>query len=232
MVIYATGGTDSLSGLITDCVIENNGGGFESHVANNTLRRCVIRNNDSGVGTGGGLVIGIGTNYLYNCLIHNNLSGSIGGAIYKYNAVGPLYIHNCTIVSNKSTNNFGPGGIRSQAINPICNSIVRFNYQNALIDDWYTFGGTTFTNSNTTLHSTYARAEAGNINTDPKFVGLEGFDFRLRRDSPCVNAGTNLTWMVGASDLDGNPRIDRTGPGIVDMGCYEFVYQGSWILIR
>ena len=35
----------------------------------------------------------------------------------------------------------------------------------------------------------------------------------------CINVGTNQDWIVGSSDLDGDPRIQQ---GVVDMGAYEF----------
>jgi len=40
----------------------------------------------------------------------------------------------------------------------------------------------------------------------------------LRRSSPCINAGSNYTF-VGTIDLDGSPRIAN---GRVDMGVYEY----------
>ena len=55
-------------------------------------------------------------------------------------------------------------------------------------------------------------------------------DYRIAGNSPCVNTGTNQSWMVGATDLAGAARIVA---GVVDMGAYEFVPpSGTLIVIR
>jgi len=77
-------------------------------------------------------------------------------------------------------------------------------------------------------------AGEGNISEDPQFVDPDGRDddpetyedndYRLLRTSPCIDAGINEEWMVGAVDLDGDPRILD---GTVDMGAYEG-YLAIW----
>jgi len=64
----------------------------------------------------------------------------------------------------------------------------------------------------------WTRLDHGTISNDPQFVDAVAGDFRLLDTSPCINAGTNMSWMWTATDLDGNPRIQH---GVVDMGCYE-----------
>ena len=54
-------------------------------------------------------------------------------------------------------------------------------------------------------------------------------DYHLRKDSACVNRGTNLSWMAGAADLDGRPRITS---GRVEMGAYELPLAGSVFVVR
>lgn len=58
-----------------------------------------------------------------------------------------------------------------------------------------------------------------NISMPPLFVNPPS-DYRLRFDSPCVDAGSNADVpAILTTDLDGNPRIAN---GTVDMGAYEF----------
>jgi len=52
---------------------------------------------------------------------------------------------------------------------------------------------------------------------DPHFISDE--DFRLRPDSPCIDAGRNEDWMIEAVDAAGRPRIQNK---VVDVGAYEF----------
>ena len=59
----------------------------------------------------------------------------------------------------------------------------------------------------------------GNIMSDPLFVDPALVDYRLQAASPCISAGTNMSWMAGAVDLKGHDRIIG---GAVDMGAYEF----------
>ena len=64
----------------------------------------------------------------------------------------------------------------------------------------------------------YRPAASANITNDPQFVDLTATNLRLKSTSPCIDAGTNLAWMAGTTDLDGLPRIIN---GTADMGAYE-----------
>lgn len=60
----------------------------------------------------------------------------------------------------------------------------------------------------------------------PGFVDEANGDWRLTRKSPLRDAGLNADWMVGATDLEGKPRLLQlngkySATAIVDLGCYE-----------
>jgi hypothetical protein len=60
-----------------------------------------------------------------------------------------------------------------------------------------------------------------NIGGDPRFANPANFDFRLTRNSTCINTGTVITTGLGLPEIDlgGNPRI--TGQ-YIDIGAYEY----------
>jgi hypothetical protein len=58
----------------------------------------------------------------------------------------------------------------------------------------------------------------GNTTNRPQFVNLSTTNLRLLSTSPCIDSGTNSSWMAEAIDLDGLPRIINES---VDMGAYE-----------
>ncbi|MEM7392933.1 MAG: choice-of-anchor Q domain-containing protein, partial [Verrucomicrobiota bacterium] len=143
---------------------------------------------------------------LYNCLIRGNHADDDGGGVDG----GGVY-NNCTMVDNTAGNRGGgaDGG-------RFYNCIV---YDNQAADGSNFRGGTYSTSCTTPLP-----AGVGNITNAPLFIDTDSLNYRLQPASPCINAGANQGWMAGATDLDGNDRIDDL---IVDMGAYEFFDDGT-----
>ena len=140
---------------------------------------------------------------LNNCVLSGNSAYSGGGACY-----GTL--NNCTLSGNSA---YSGGGVINATL---YNCIVYYNSPNPY--------------SSCTLHYCCTMSDPGgigNITNEPMFVDRAAGNLRLLSNSPCINAGTNQNWMVGAVDLDSNSRI--YGGGRVDMGAYE--YQGSLSVI-
>lgn len=166
----------------------------------------------------------------YNCTVTDNQAGISG---FAYNCIltgnasrsdGAFY--DCTVVDNE-------GGISGTAYN----SIVYYNSGSNSAE------GTTL---NYCLTSPLPTNGVGNITGPPLFMDMAAGDFRLREDSPCIDAGTNvlgLAWtcwsrnpntgeeiwyqssITDPTDIVGNTRfIDGDGDGIVawDIGAYEF----------
>jgi len=61
------------------------------------------------------------------------------------------------------------------------------------------------------------------FSADPKFVDLEGGDFRLLPTSPCIDAGNNSYAASDDTDVAGKPRINGS---TVDIGAYEYYPAG------
>ena len=101
------------------------------------------------------------------------ISGTAYNCILTGNAVGSDgSFYNCTVVGNR-------GGISGTAFN----SILYYNSGGNYAE------GTTLNYCCTTPLPTNG---VGNLTGPPLFMDMTAGDFRLREDSPCIDAGTNL----------------------------------------
>ena len=193
------------------------GGAYNSYLYN-----CTVASNWASGGVGGGTYFG----FIYNCAIVGNRSQTQGGGA----DVGTLY--NCTIVGNSSVST--GGGVNNATLynciswgnNKVdATSTATFMYSCGV---GYTNGGSV----------------SGNITNDPLFItNGSGYgtnhvagNYRLRSESPPLNAGTNFAYMtnsadVRSKDLDGNRRIDNFSRQ-VDMGCYELMPSGTMFIMQ
>ncbi len=186
-----------------------------------TVQNCWIENNQC-LYQGGGVYLFEG-GLIRNSVIFDNRtthpSGGGGGLAIRIDGVA----ENCTIISNKSAAATA-GGFFGNSGGTLWNTIV---WDNTLTDntpDNYS-GGTINYSCSFPLPS-----GDGNIGSEPIFADAANADLRLLAGSPGIDAGTNMTWMIDATDLDGNPRIKNR---IVDMGAYEYQpLQGTLILIQ
>lgn len=163
----------------------------------------VVNNSQSGSGAlGGGLYADVaGTLYMINNTVFNNTSGGGGGgAAFIVGAAGTvLNVFNNIIWGNSATGNGSDVYLSGSG----ASQLFMFNDANGMYGVW-----------NNTLPLT---------NASPNFFnpisGTVTGDYHLQTNSPCLNYGTNGTFLP-LTDLDGNTRTNSAGQ--VDLGCYEF----------
>jgi len=233
-------GVEAVPGNVDHCVIANNIGlvnarGCGVYISGGTLDSCIITNHaaalygcgvnasggavisncqisDNGFATvsssltGGGIRISGGT--MRNCLIARNIAGGGGAGIW---VAGSTVIENCTVVSNVTLS--AGGGIYVGATTTARNLIVYGNSDSGN-GNYYNLTDCTYSCVTPALSGT------GNITGAPLFMNAAANDYRLSWTSPCIDKGTNQSWMATATDLTGNPRIVNNA---VDMGAYEAI---------
>ncbi len=224
--------------LISNCIFKGNtakvhGGAIYSHYTSNpVISNCIIQNNLAWSG-GGGVLNARGSNpKIDNCIFNNNIvqhyNYGHGGGLFNLNT-SPV-VRNCVFIGNKAIDG---GGIYNYAGEPVfINCIIRLNIavkSNNEIHNNDSLPVISFSNiygsggSGSGWKGKYGVDGGGNIDEDPFFVSPAEKNFRLMFESPCIDMGDpDSKIQPGATDLDGNPRIDN---GIVDMGAYEFIHS-------
>jgi hypothetical protein len=213
---YAYIGGGVTAGTFYNCILVKNVAEYGGGANGGTLYNCLVMGN-SGDGVEGGTadncVItenaadfaaagGAHSATLNNCLVFDNSGGGTESGT----------LNNCTVAYNN------PYGVETGSFN---NTIIygngNENYNGAAPFTSY------FTDCDITpLPSQHAKV-SNVITNAPLFVGTN--DFHLQSNSPCINSGNNAP-VVGATDLDGNPRIVG---GTVDIGAYEYQMPVSQI---
>jgi len=218
------GGADGCT-LTNSTLTANFAGLAGGGVRNSTLNKCTLTGN-SAVGGGGGAFDG---STLNGCTLTDNSGGEGGGAEVST-------LNNCTLSGNSATRYDGGAAYQSTLNNCTLagNSAAGYGggssdstLNNCIVYDNTATAGSNHYRSALNCCSTQPLPAdgAGNITNAPLFVDYAGGNLRLQSNSPCINAGYNA-YVIGATDLDGNPRIKG---GTVDMGAYEFQNPASVI---
>jgi hypothetical protein len=208
------------SPMLTNCIFSENsarvyGGGINNYRSSPTITNCTFIGNLAKYS--GGMENYKSSVIITNCRFSQNVATEIAGGMY--NRYGDQTIINCTLTDN-SAGSIGGGMQNSESSTTVTNCILWRN--NAPSGAQISGTGTV----------SYSDVEGGwpgvrNINSDPCFIDAGGGDFRLSSDSPCIDAGDNNAPNLGATELDGHPRIidgDCNDTEVVDMGAYEFNY--------
>jgi hypothetical protein len=210
---YLTGGDAAgvfinQSGTLSNCVVSGNrssgwGGGVRLE-GGGLVTHCIIANN---VGYHGGGVEFASGGLVRNSLIYGN-SATYGGGMETFHGGNA---ENCIIAGNTASE--GGGVLFRYTGSTFINTIIWSNSASTSRD--HNDAGTIWSNSCTPSMV----LNNGNITNNPEFVNAPTADYRLRATSPCIDAGTYLSWMAGAVDLVGAPRVQGSS---VDIGPYEY----------
>lgn len=239
---FYSGGAASF-GSLTNCnVIMNSADEGSGGVFNSILSHCLISSNSGGGASG---------SWLYDCSIiansgHNGAGGAAGGRLIRCTVsnnwttsfgggVADALVSQCVIVSNTA----GTGGGLSGC--SVVNSVVVGNsaYNSGGGTDGFcsllnciVYYNSAPLNENTSGDTiTYSCTwplpfGSGNFTNPPLFMDKAIGDFRLQPDSPCINAGGNVSYLpiTNTTDMIGNMRISG---GTIDVGAYEFQSPAS-----
>lgn len=200
---------------ISNCVFRENSamdggamGNFEG--ARPLVANCAFHQNQAG--RLGGAMYNIGSDpTLIGCVFGGNTAGVRGGGMN--NQLSSPLIANCTFSGN-ATNLFEGGGMFNNAASfpTVINSILWGNSPDTIAG-----AGTPFVAFSDVEGGGFLGT--GNIEADPLFIDPEDGDFRLRLNSPCIDAGdATVPYMELGTDVGGAPRVVGGG---VDMGAYE-----------
>jgi|GEM_PF-1849815 len=157
--------------------------------------------------------------YRGKILIQNNLSYNNGGSgIHAYHSSNVDIINNTAYHNSNSPHlNYGEIFANSSRSVRIMNNIMVANGENVNGD----YNNTDVVYSHNLFHNgTVVVPGEHTVHADPKFVNGTKRNFRLREDSPAIDAGTAAG--APAEDIAGKPRPAGAG---FDIGAYEFLFE-------
>jgi len=232
------GGTGVYNPVLIEVVFQGNraryfGGGVyngngSSFVNQQIFTRVVFSGNEAGA-YGGGLFDpgGFADSYLLltNAVFSGNRSGKWGGGICAAGDTGKILLNQVTVSGNRSG---AGGGFFNGASHPVIVNSIFWGNQSEPGYGPQIFDPPGEAYLSTVLFSDIEGGYTGTavLNVDPQFVQpisatfapTTTGDYHLRRGSPLINAGNNLS-VTTATDLDGRPRVID---GRVDLGAYEY----------
>ena len=225
--------------LVSNCVFVDNHAllqaraGFRSEL-DATVVDCVFRGNTATNNAYAAIAVGANSR-IVNTLVADSEAKNEPAAV----GVGAnTVLENVTFANNVKTTKSGISALKGTYPVTAVNCAFYHNYSmdgtKASETPFYAGGTCVFTNC------AFTGTRPNNVSTDSpnclysadfNLVDPDCGDYRPAKfRSPLVDAGTNLTWMVGAKDL-GKKNARILGKR-VDIGCYEFRPLGLMLLLR
>lgn len=231
----ADNGWCSVKGVVSNCVFKSNGNN-NGCLLGTEIVNCAFYNNK-------GTLLYDADAKMRNCLVY----GETGSVIWSH-ASGNKRVdcENCTFLNNSSVwyvYNNDTKGRTTSFVNCLFNGNTKdFNIGQTAQDTegaYYCYMTNCCYGTSSNIGG-FVTESAGCVQFDnPRFVDAAEGNYRLRSNSPLREKGMMLSWMAGATDLDGNPRVvDRRGKvsveALPDIGCYECQDNslGMMLLVR
>jgi hypothetical protein len=224
------------------------GGGISCENSSPLLLGNTIRENRafgaSGLDSnlGGGIFCSYSSPIISNNIITGNQVDTLGfgGGISCYGSSSPLIANNIIVENVCETVYGGGGGVYSSESSPILsNNVITGNrdvgllcvYSSIFIINtiiWRNLLGEIVVIEPPVITVNYSDIEGGwegegNIDADPFFVSFRGFDYLLRKGSPCIDAGD-----PAMEDGGEWPVWYNNGPR-ADMGAYGGPGNVGWL---
>lgn len=207
----------SNAGLVTFCEVVSNTapyGGAANFETSGKMDGCRVFYNNAPFY--GGAAYCNGGGQIHNSLLAHNTSPR-GGALFIW--YGGEFI-NCTIVSNIASTS--TGGTWNEGGGRYTNCIIHHNVAPAVPNYTNLGSGMAFTK----VCAWPLPPGSGNFTNAP-LLSFAATNFGVPlAGSPCINAGTNLPWMAGATDPYGMKRIVGPAP---DIGACEYPFTTSGV---
>ena len=205
----------------------DNGGGV-CNASNGTVvvQDCEVANNMAAADGGGVYNCVLSRSEVWGCRATSSGGGACGGALSNCAVWGnsawlgggscDSALVNCTLTGNRGVE-AGGGALRGTAVNCIL-------WDNAVLSqidpDWCGEA------AGIRYSCAPGLAGTGNIGVNPRFVDAPGGDYHLAPESPCVDAGMDLSGKGVTCDIEGRPRPldgnhDFNHILAYDMGAYE-----------
>lgn len=201
-----------------------------------------FQGNTAAVGAGLTAAVYLGGRIQNNLLVGNRAVQStglagLGGGIYcmvTTSAVATVHLAHNTLVGNTASDFLGErgGALAISLVPPATNLVIANNIlaaNSSGIFQLLTTPMSPVTLLRNTLFnsgSNYINLAAGptDLSQDPRFRDAANGDYRLRADSPCIDAGSAALALT--ADLDGLPRPldgNQDGAATPDLGAFEFL---------